>query len=227
MLKDHTLVLGDYEYQDFKVPNANRTSFAHELLSLCLDYQIEAIFPLRYEEQEPIKEAKILFQEYGISVLIPDKFNNLNKWTNLYSDLTVPNSTVTSYNELSKVFLNFGYPHSKLWIGRADNYGELIQVDDQIKTFNHVWNGVDSLSFTQIGKIFNHQEFYQLNVYQADEHLTKFDVLYFNDVLKSAQKIDDEFVKVIAQIFNELSLEGFFEIIMSSNKIVRIKSNTI
>lgn len=227
LLHDYKIIFGDDQYQDFKIPNANKSSFAHELLTLCLDNHIEVVFPLRYEELEPLTESKILFQEYGISVLIPDKFSNLNKWDKLYPDLAVKNKRTTNYSELSKALLSLGYPNSQLYIGRADSIGDLIKIDDQLNSFNHIWNGLNSLSFTQIGKVFNQQEFKPLNVYKIDEHLTKFDVLYFSGILKSVQKLEEELRMLMIRIFNELNLEGFFEIILSSNKIVRIKSNTI
>jgi hypothetical protein len=53
-----------------KTPNPADAAFAHQMLTLCLDNQIEAIAPLRIEEIKLLAEAKQLFNEFGIILYI-------------------------------------------------------------------------------------------------------------------------------------------------------------
>jgi hypothetical protein len=55
------------------IPKGLLPTFAHELLKLSLDQQVDYVLPLGGFELEPLAEAKVLFEEYQISVLVPDK----------------------------------------------------------------------------------------------------------------------------------------------------------
>ncbi|KAA8486236.1 hypothetical protein BDE36_3834 [Arcticibacter tournemirensis] len=54
-----------------KISEGNAPSFAHELLGICLDQQIERVFPLRKGEIKALSESRTLFMEYGIQVIVP------------------------------------------------------------------------------------------------------------------------------------------------------------
>lgn len=56
-----------------KIPKGLLPTFAHEVLKLSLDRQVNYVLPLGGFELEPLSEAKVLFEEYQISVLVPDK----------------------------------------------------------------------------------------------------------------------------------------------------------
>ena len=57
-----------------KIPAGDSSSsFAHLLLTICLDQQIEKVFPLRKVEILALSEARQLFDEYGIKIMVPDK----------------------------------------------------------------------------------------------------------------------------------------------------------
>lgn len=56
----------------FQIPPGNSSSFAHQLLTLALDQSIEMIFPLRRDEIVSLSEAKKLFEEYNIAIIVPD-----------------------------------------------------------------------------------------------------------------------------------------------------------
>ena len=56
-----------------RLPGAKSPAFAHEMLKICLDYGVSLLLPLGREEQLALLEAKILFEEYGIAVLLPEK----------------------------------------------------------------------------------------------------------------------------------------------------------
>jgi len=55
------------------IPKGLLPTFAHEVLKLSLDQQIDYVLPLGGFELEALSEAKVLFEEYQISVLVPDK----------------------------------------------------------------------------------------------------------------------------------------------------------
>ena len=72
------IILGDYlELPAFMLkaanmimlPNPKSASYAHEMLTLCLDKQIDTIYVLRKEEQGILDTAKQLFTEYGIEMV--------------------------------------------------------------------------------------------------------------------------------------------------------------
>jgi len=56
-----------------KIPKGLLPTFAHEILKLSLDQQVDYVLPLGGFELEPLAAAKVLFEEYQISVLAPDK----------------------------------------------------------------------------------------------------------------------------------------------------------
>lgn len=57
--------------QFLRIPTGNSASYAHEMLDIALNSGIERIFPLYPEELLPLAEARQLFFEYGISVMVP------------------------------------------------------------------------------------------------------------------------------------------------------------
>ncbi|GAA4313892.1 hypothetical protein GCM10023149_09830 [Mucilaginibacter gynuensis] len=74
------VILGDYkDLPDFmlkpgamiKLPDPQAASYAHLMLTLCLDNDIEALYPLKQEEMLLLKEAELLFNEYNIYILTP------------------------------------------------------------------------------------------------------------------------------------------------------------
>ncbi|MEJ6980378.1 hypothetical protein WG906_07945 [Pedobacter sp. P351] len=62
MLKDKKFV---------KIPLGDSPSFAHLLLTICLDNSIEKVFPLRTAEVFALADSRQLFDEYGIRVIVP------------------------------------------------------------------------------------------------------------------------------------------------------------
>ena len=57
--------------QFLRIPKGDSASYAHEMLDLALNNGISRIFPLASEELMPFAEARQLFFEYGISVMVP------------------------------------------------------------------------------------------------------------------------------------------------------------
>ena len=56
-----------------KIPPASSDSFAHSMLSICLDNNIDKVFPMRQAELKALAESRQLFDEYGIKVMVPRK----------------------------------------------------------------------------------------------------------------------------------------------------------
>jgi len=80
-LVEQDIVLGDYmELPSFmlnqenmiRLPNPKSIAYAHQMLTLCLDLQIDTVYALRKEEQILLSEAEQLFEEYGIELLSSD-----------------------------------------------------------------------------------------------------------------------------------------------------------
>jgi hypothetical protein len=70
--------MGDYmDLPDFmlkpgkmvRLPNPASASYTHEMLALCLDMGIEAIYLFRDQEAAMLLKAEILFNEYNIKIL--------------------------------------------------------------------------------------------------------------------------------------------------------------
>lgn len=67
------IIMGDYlDLPEFmkmiRLPNPASAAYVHEMLTLCLDQQIDTVYALRDEEATLLQEAEQLFKEYGIVV---------------------------------------------------------------------------------------------------------------------------------------------------------------
>jgi hypothetical protein len=60
-----------YEKRFLKIPSADSPSFIHEVLKICLDYQIKEIYPLMRNEIIELSASRQLFEEFGIILVIP------------------------------------------------------------------------------------------------------------------------------------------------------------
>ena len=63
------LLLNTNKY--FQIPTGVNSTYAHEILKVCLDQGVEKVLPLGPMELAPLAEAKVLFEEYGIHILVP------------------------------------------------------------------------------------------------------------------------------------------------------------
>ena len=77
-LDAENVILGDYmELPAFmlksanmiRLPNPSSESYAHEMLTVCLDKEINSVYALREEELINLLKAEQLFNEYGIEVV--------------------------------------------------------------------------------------------------------------------------------------------------------------
>jgi hypothetical protein len=74
-LDAENIILGDYNElpaimlanaKMVQLPNPTSPSYTHEMLTLCLDKQIDKVYALRAEEKALLNAASQLFKEYGI-----------------------------------------------------------------------------------------------------------------------------------------------------------------
>jgi hypothetical protein len=77
-LNQENIILGDYNELPaimlvnsklLQLPNPSSVSYAHEMLTLCLDKQIEKVYALKDEEYAILSIARQLFNEYGIELV--------------------------------------------------------------------------------------------------------------------------------------------------------------
>jgi len=77
-LQSERVILGDYlelpatmlaSGAMIKLPNPASASYAHEMLTLCLDKEIATVYVLNNEEYTTLITAEQLFLEYGISIV--------------------------------------------------------------------------------------------------------------------------------------------------------------
>jgi len=81
-LNNQDVILGDYaDLPDFmvkpgkmiRIPSPLSASYAHEMLTLCLDNDITTIYPLKDNEASLLLEAGQLFKEFNIAIIKPDE----------------------------------------------------------------------------------------------------------------------------------------------------------
>jgi hypothetical protein len=81
-LTGHEVILGDYAELPatmlasgnmIALPNPADASYAHKMLTLSLDKQVEAIYTLQQAEFDLLNEAGLLFNEYGIKLYYTDE----------------------------------------------------------------------------------------------------------------------------------------------------------
>jgi hypothetical protein len=81
-LNNPNTILGDYAELPatmlkagnmITLPKPTDPSYAHKMLTLSLDNQIEAIYALQSAELNLLNEAGLLFKEYGITILSADE----------------------------------------------------------------------------------------------------------------------------------------------------------
>ncbi|GAC1311071.1 MAG: hypothetical protein NVSMB24_29690 [Mucilaginibacter sp.] len=77
-LEADAVILGDYlQLPEFmlktgniiRLPDPKSIAYTHEMLALCLDKEIQTIYPLTEQEKILLKEAEQLFQEYDITIV--------------------------------------------------------------------------------------------------------------------------------------------------------------
>lgn len=75
LLTDFQVLLGDAEApvmmgSMLRIPAHTSSSYAHEMLALCLDHQVTRLFPLKTQEAQELRKSVLLFEEYGIRLVL-------------------------------------------------------------------------------------------------------------------------------------------------------------
>lgn len=77
-LQAPNILLGDYadlpevmlkSGKMIKLPNPQKETYPHEMLALCLDYEVDTLYILNSNEAVLLAEAELLFNEYGIKLI--------------------------------------------------------------------------------------------------------------------------------------------------------------
>lgn len=216
LLNNHQILFGEENIPDQKFPVVTSASFAHELLSFCLDFDIEQVFLVRAGELSSLLPLKILFEEFGIDLIVPDISSDFENDTSAIQ--------VNNFNQLSSQLITLGYPNQKFAIGQSNMRGDLMMINDERKDFNQIWSKVNDISFVQIGKLFNQTNFEPLTIYPISEGLQSISVLFLNNELRIVEKVNKELFDAIYQELVDQKSRGFYQIFISGNKILRIKN---
>lgn len=213
LLRNQEVVFGDFSEQ---FPTQNSSSLAHEILKFCLDENIEQVFPITLNELEALAEAQILFEEFGVELIISKNYKEENFQ---FADVQVD-----SFTTLSSELLALGYPNQKLAIGRADFSGNILEIDDKVKNFHQVWTQLQSISFIQLGKLFNQQEFKSIAIFKLEESLQQNYVLVQNQEFLFFKPFPQDLIHQLKKLTEGKELNGFYELHYISNHILRFKN---
>lgn len=208
LLKDQELVFGS-DFSDF--PKAESESLAHEVLAFCLDHQITAIYPVRPKEINALLKASVLFSEYDISIY----YHHVNHQFN--------DDEATNFTEFSTKTLKLGYPNQKIAIGLKNQTGKILVINDEVKDFDQLWFEMDSLSFVQVGKLFNSYTFKNLSLFKIEQDIKiNYLLVRGNQFLFHQHIINIE--SVISKEIIETLKDGFFTIFRSGDSLLRISN---
>lgn len=221
-------VLADSKWQKNIIPNETSASYAHELLAFCLDKGIEEVIPLKELEIKALSEAKVLFAEYGINLLIPDLLQ-LKKMPGLSGQHFTRKVTVKDFNEFSKSLLSFGYPDGYFCFGDSLGRGNLVLIDDSVKV-DLAGGGaeVKALPFIGVSKWLVSYKLNNIDIYQTPvPEVVALDVFFDGVIFSVVQEIGEEALNVVREVLIENKLRGFYHLEISGGEILRVKPNAI
>ncbi|HEX7366390.1 MAG TPA: hypothetical protein VF273_04800 [Pelobium sp.] len=212
--KHHHVLFGDY-FTDYPTDPSNST--AHQILKFCLDHQIQKVFPLAFSEVEELRKSLILFEEFGIEVMLSaDEIQTYN----------YPDKQVNSFSELSAGLVSLGYPTNKIAIADAKGRGELLLIDDTVTHNSQIWNRISTLNFMQVGKWFNQANFSSTLLFKLDNaKLLQIFVLIDERGLSSVYNLSPP----VLQAINDSAFlkKGFYHLAFADLKLIRIVNATL
>ncbi len=146
-----------------KIPRAQDESFISEILKVCHCYSIKVVFPLVTLELFRFAEAKKLFQDEGIRVIVSDVeyLNIANDKRKLYDYLTrkgitVPNYRVaTSIEEIEVACRELNYPYNAVVIKPSVSNGSrgVRILSESISEYDLLFNEKPGNLFSNLSKI--------------------------------------------------------------------------
>lgn len=224
---EENIIIVDSDIDTFKLPQENSSSYAHEMLSIALSHNITHIIPLKEKEVFALAEAKVLYEEYEIQVLIPD-LNQLKNLLDIQEKTFVTSLTVDTLEYFSKRLLEIGYPDKAIALGSVNGKGELIRIDDSISDKIDCWHLPHASSFIQINKWLKAMPFTGIRLYELpEEKLSVVNVLKVGEEVYSYPKINVEINTTISQFLKVHKLQGLYEVAFSGTKIIRLKNQVI
>ena len=214
LLKNQDVLFGD-NFDDF--PTVKSNSLAHQMLTFCLDHQIQRVFPLQFEEVSELRKSLVLFDEFGIEIMLgADDLEDFNRF----------DKKADSYAELSAGLIALGYPNQKIAIADTDGRGELILINDEVNDNIQIWNRVNSVNFNQLGKWFNQANFKPVFLYQLNDDLQSFLLLIDETGLKTLTGLPENTIEGLQTSIHGKNLKGFYHVSIANQNILRIV-NTI
>lgn len=215
LLTDDDVLFGDH-FDDY--PRTDSSSLAHEILKFCLDHQIEKVFPLKLEEARDLSISLVLFEEFGIEVMLgADELTELN----------ASNKIVDSFSALSTGLIALGYPNQKIAIASADKRGGIIVIDDAVKDNLQIWNQVETINFTQLGRWFNQSNFQFIDLYPLSGDLSQYFVLIDGQNIQSCSNLNQNVSEAIRSVVQNKKCKGFYHIAICNQNILRIVNATL
>lgn len=208
------------------IPLHTSNSFSHQFLNYCLNHQIKIVFPLRAEEINALTESKILFEEFGIELMIPDL-----EILNVIQNSKFIDSSIIKINDFvqfSSQILKAGYPQKSVFFGRADLLGCLYEINDDFSAEELIWNDSNKrLSFTQTSKLINQQPFIPLNIYPDVSEINYVHILFINNEILTENYLSESRREIIQKIYEQFKIEGFYELAFADDRLLRIKPVSI
>ncbi|WP_017257608.1 hypothetical protein [Pedobacter arcticus] len=210
LLKGSEIIFGDH-FTDYPTDASN--SIAHQILKFCLDHQIEKVFPLAFAEVAELRKSIILFDEFGIEVMLSADSRRF---------FTEASKIVNSFANLSAGLISLGYPTKKIAIANVEGRGELILIDDAVKDNLQIWNRVKAINFNQLGKWFNQSNFQPVALYQPGDGFQAFYMLVENGELKCFNPVAEDTRKILAHVIQTNNMKGFYHVAIANRTVLRI-----
>ncbi len=213
--------------QQLLLPKVSQADYIHELLNICLDQQINAVFAMGFAEQELLAEAVELFSEFNINLFLPNLitrkllFNpkELFEKLNFCGIKTVPFQITSSFAEFSKACLQLGYPTESIAVASLLNLDLVWIINDQIKNYN--LDGKPVIPFIKAAKLFAAEELLLLRAFHPSNQ--KVYASFIDGKLGPVWNTDLSSEETIAKLGLHLQLNGLFEIQFQQEQLFNIK----
>lgn len=220
-LKEQEIHFCDNAQHQHIIPAYSSGSFAHQFLKYCLTHNIDRVFALRVQEIATLAESEILFEEFGIELMLVQPAALQAIVSNINGNAVIK---VNDFTQFSAGLLKAGYPQKTVWWGRADLSGQFYQINDAYSP-NILWNKEGVLSFLQASKLLQQSEFTPLYIYPNKPMLVK--ALCINGAVFYGSEISESTDLVFKNLQVKFNLKGFFELTLLDDKLLFFKMLTV
>ncbi len=213
--------------QQLILPKVSETDYIHQLLNICLNQQIDAVFAMSFAEQELLAEATNLFSEFNINLFLPDLitrkllFNPKELFAKLnFSGIKAVSFQITSsFAEFSKACLQLGYPTESVAVASLLNLDLIWIINDQLKNYN--LDGKSVIPFIKAAKLFAADELLLLRRFYPSNQ--KVYASFMDGKLESVWNLESISEETIAELGFQLQLNGLFEIQFQQEQLFNLK----